>query len=598
MQMIQSSTFRQLILDVSAGLMLAAAGALPLAAQNAPEQVPPRRSAQLTAGFGTNLPLPRDPRLPWSERWWTRIVDSGVKWVRLGQYENSSEKTSWDWVEQHPGEYTVRPEVDEAIRSLSDNGIAIELQLCYGNSLYQGDPATRPRRSEPAPPGVGDEDHPASSIFNGVKSEDEMRGFLNYARFMVNRYKDRIHYWEFWNEPNIGYWQPKVESHEGRAAKGEEYGRALCRVADAVHEADPKSKVIFGGTSEIDAAFALAALSQCPSKIDVMAYHSYPGYGRNEPPETQDALEGADLFRESVLRMPGVRRDIEFWENEWNTIPSWADSSESVQAKYLPRFFLQALSQGVKPFFWEFVPGTDGNEGDGFGLLHGQTFDQMAFTPREAYRAFEVASALFGQAELDPLSDFILEAPARYSDGQLRKFAFRDRQSGKRIYAVWLALVSGPEDNFVPIDAEVQLPNSGIIHPVIVDVRTGQIAPTSWARGRVDTLRVPLKDSVVAVADSSYFDWPTLPETPGALNAKLIGDNVRLSWNNYQSSAEIEIQRSVNWGPWEKVASLADTVTSYTERSFTADHVTYRVRTSSPQGSSGWSNPAWVSHVK
>jgi hypothetical protein len=422
------------------------------AGQSVPQEVPPRRSTQLSEGFGVNLPLPRDPRLPWTRHWWTSISDSGVKWVRLGQYENSSDKTSWDWVEQSPGVYSVRAEVDEAIRSLSDNGVSIELQLCYSNALYEGDPATRPKHVDPAPPGIGDQDKPAPAIFDGLRTEDEVQAFLNYTRFMVDRYKGRIKSWELWNEPNIGYWQPNVESREERAAKGREYGHALCRFADVVHELDPHAKVIFGGTSEIDAPFALTAMSECPSKIDVMAYHTYPGYGGNSPPEEADALADADLFREAVLRLPGVHQNIEFWENEWNVVPAWKNSNESVQARYVPRFFLQDIAEGVKPFIWEFIPGTDGNEHDQFGLLHGETFDKKAFRPREAYHAFEVASALFGQTEVDPMADIFLEPPQRYAQGQLRKYAYRDRDSGKRIYAVWLAVVADPADNFVPTE--------------------------------------------------------------------------------------------------------------------------------------------------
>lgn len=215
-------------------------------AQSSIRQVPVRRSTQLSDGFGMNLPLPREPRLPWSRHWWTSVFDSGVKWVRLGQYENSSDKTSWDWVEQSPGVYNVQPEVDEAVRSLVENGVNIELQLCYGNALYEGEPPSRPKRIDPAPPGVGDQDNPAPAIFHGLKTDDEIQGFLGYTRFMVNRYKDRIKYWEFWNEPNIGYWQPNVESKEQRAAKGREYGRALCQVADVVHQLDPQAKVKIG----------------------------------------------------------------------------------------------------------------------------------------------------------------------------------------------------------------------------------------------------------------------------------------------------------------------------------------------------------------
>ena len=584
----------RIILFGCAVMILGLCQSTPAVDDGVPHQVPPRRSNQLSAGFGMNLPLPRDPRLPWTRHWWTSIFDSGVKWVRIGQYENSSDKTSWDWVEQSPGVYRVRPEVDEAIRSLSDNGVSIELQLCYGNALYQGDPAARSRHVDPTPPGIGDQDEPAPAIFHGLKTEDEIQGFLNYTRFMVTRYKGKIRNWELWNEPNIGYWQPNVEEKEQRAAKGREYGRALCRFADVVHELDPESKVIVGGTSEIDAPFALAALSECPSKIDVMAYHTYPGYGANTPPEEQDALEDAGLFREAVLRTPGVRQDIEFWENEWNTIPGWKNSNESVQARYLPRFVLQALSQRVKPFFWEFIPGTDGNEHDQFGLLHGETFDKNAFQPREAFRAFEVTSALFAPTEVDSAADILLDPPEQFAHGQLRKYAFHDHSSGKRIYAIWLALLSEPADNFVTVEVEVSLPHSGITNPVLIDVRTGRITRLTWLDREKETLKIPLKDSVVAIADSSYLNWQPAPEAPGELAATLRDHEVRLSWQKYGNLSAFEVQRSTDWAPWQKVAELPADHLAYSENEPPGAHITYRVRALGPKDPSAWSNPAWV----
>jgi hypothetical protein len=416
--------------------------------QAVPKEVPPRRSTQLADGFGVNLPLPRETRLPWNEHWWTRIFDSGVKWVRLGQYENSSEKTGWDWVEQKPGEYRVLPEVDEAIRSLLNNGISIEIQLCYSNALYQGPRGSRPKQVDPAPPSIGQDDKPPNPIFKGLSTDDEIQGFLNYTRFMVNHYKGKVRGWELWNEPNIGYWQPDVESHEQLVAKGKQYGKALCRFADTVHETDPESKVIFGGTSSIDSAFVLAAISGCPSKIDVMAYHAYPGYGSNHAPEEVNALVGAESFREKVLRFPGIRKDIEFWENEWNVVPAWKNSNESVQARYIARYYLEAKAHGIQGFVWEFIPGTDGNEGDQFGIMHGHINSTDAFQPRESYHGFEVTSALFGQTERDLTCEVEQNrnpsVPEEYSHGQLRQYCFRDRISGKPIYALWLAVLRCP----------------------------------------------------------------------------------------------------------------------------------------------------------
>ena len=69
---------------------------LPVSAQRRelPARVPPKRSSQVENGFGINSDLPRDPYLPWRRWWWTRMFDAGVSWIRIGQYENSSDYTS------------------------------------------------------------------------------------------------------------------------------------------------------------------------------------------------------------------------------------------------------------------------------------------------------------------------------------------------------------------------------------------------------------------------------------------------------------------------------------------------------------------------
>jgi len=44
-----------------------------------PEKVPPKRTTQIEDGFGINSDLPRDPYIPWSRWWWTRMFDAGFK---------------------------------------------------------------------------------------------------------------------------------------------------------------------------------------------------------------------------------------------------------------------------------------------------------------------------------------------------------------------------------------------------------------------------------------------------------------------------------------------------------------------------------------
>src|SRR5437899_3145374 len=103
-----------------------------------PDHVPPKRSSQIEDGFGINSDLPRDPYLPWNRWWWTRMFDAGFKWIRIGQYENSSDRTSWDWIEQKRGVYSSSQELEDYVDSLLDNGVNIQVQLLYGN------PCTRP----------------------------------------------------------------------------------------------------------------------------------------------------------------------------------------------------------------------------------------------------------------------------------------------------------------------------------------------------------------------------------------------------------------------------------------------------------------------
>src|SRR3974377_1633603 len=109
-----------------------------------PDRVPPKRSSQIEAGFGVNSDLPREPYLPWGRRWWTRMFDAGIGWIRIGQYENSSEPTSWDWVEQKRGVYSIAPEADDYVDSLVENGVKVQVQLMYGNPMYTSLPAKKP----------------------------------------------------------------------------------------------------------------------------------------------------------------------------------------------------------------------------------------------------------------------------------------------------------------------------------------------------------------------------------------------------------------------------------------------------------------------
>jgi len=559
-----------------------------LATAQIPTHVPPKRSSQINAGFGINSDLPRQPYLPWDRWWWTRMFDAGVSWIRIGQYENSSDPTSWDWVEQKRGVFAVAPEVDDYVDSLVENGVKVQVQLMYGNPMYTGPNGHKPDQITPEPGSFHNDDRSINSVFWPPKSPAEIEAFLRYVTWMVNHFKGRIHYYALWNEQDIGYWNPY--------GNPEEYGRLLKAFAPAVHAADPSAKVIYGGLADPVSEWAQRSLDecQCAAQLDIFAYHTYPGYGQNLHPESMDSgaygTDSPTKLRNLVRNYPGIRKDIEFWDDEFNSIPAWKGSDESVQSKYIPRGMIYNLAAGVRTFVWLLTAGVDGNEYDDFGFIHGLRNLPDDFTPRPVYYALQ-------NTNLDP--SIAIEAsdiPPLRGEGhpQFLRYAFRNT-NGKSIVAYWVAAHSVPGGAFAPLTVNFKLSNSGIKNPVLIDVVSGEISTLHWKAGTTDTLdTLPLRDSIFAIADASYFDWPILPEAPSGLRASHSGSAIHLHWDLHGESSKVAIERRTGTGAWQRIATQS-AGTDYNDASAPSNSaVSYRIRALNSAGESAFSNIARV----
>jgi hypothetical protein len=553
---------------------------------------PPNGHAQITDGFGINSDLPREPYLPWDRWWWGRMFDAGVKWIRIGQYENSSDLTSWDYVEQKRGVLAINPLLDEYVDSLRDNGIQIQVQLMYGNPMYTSPSGKLPDSIEPEPGSFHNDDRSLYSVFWAPRTPAQIEAFIRYVRFMVDHFKGKIHYWALWNEEDIGYWNPW--------GNPEEYGHLLKAMAKAVHETDPDAKVIYGGQADPMRDFAKRALDACgcAADIDVFAYHTYPGYGQNFNPESEDygayGPESPAKLRELVRSYPGIRSDIQFWDDEFNSIPSWEGSDESVQTKYIPRMLVYNWAAGVKTFVWLIASGTDGNEYDDFGMIHGLRNVAEDFTPRPVFFSLQNTNALFSDTKFDPSINIDspgIPALRRKSGFPFYAYGFRAK-NGKAVVAYWLGAHSLPGNVFAPFYESLTLENTGIEHPVLIDVVSGEIRPLEWKEGSRNVLEsVPVRDSVLAIADASYFDWNVLPEAPSSLRARRGAGAVTLTWEVHGGNpTQSAVERRIADGSWERIKTLPATTTEFTDSQAGRGEVFYRVRALNDAGESAYSN--------
>jgi len=573
-----------------------------------PSQIPVRHSSQIADGFGSNITLPRSPSVPWNQWWWTRIFDAGIKWARIGQYDSSSDLTSWDWVERRRGVYSLPQEADDAINSLVENGVEIELQLEYGNPLYTSLSGIPPQSIAPAPGSLHTPDRSLYSIFWPPRTPEQIDAFMNYVTWMVRHFRGRVHYYELWNEQDGAYWNPDGSL----LTSAEEYGRLLKRFPAVVHSVDPSAKIVFGGQSSPNSDFARRALEvcQCASEIDVFPYHTYPAKnGRNIPPEQMDDSTHQQytprVFREELRNYHGVRRDVVFWDNEFNAAPDWpgfavtagSPQDESAQAKYVPRGYVYNLAAGVKTFVWELIAATDGgNNFDRFGMIHGRWNRNIDFTPRPVFYTFQNASAVFADTHLDSNIEIgtpVFTGSATRPASPFMAFGFRSA-AGKALVAYWLAADS-LTGNFRPDSATLTIRNSGIERPVLVDITSGAIRRLAWKDAARDILEsIPVTDGVAVVTDASYFDWDQLPEAPSGLEAQAEGGSVHLRWRVHSAVTGYAIveRRDSDQLPWREIARVPADRNAFADPQLPGPSTAYQVRLASRSGKSASSNIA------
>ncbi|MBI9043630.1 MAG: hypothetical protein JEZ06_04045 [Anaerolineaceae bacterium] len=258
------------------------------------------------------------------ERYDLGIYKWGVKRARVAI---TGTEPVVDWIVP---EFSIAPKHDDVFTRMADNGLSIVYMLTFW------DKETFPSNDDvPCP---------------RFKSKEEIENFLEFVRFTVEHFKDRVEYYEIWNEPDVQNLCPKyIES--------EDYIELVRSTVPVIREVYPEAKIVVGSVSKTyypDAYnYLLEVLkSDIMPLVDVVAWH--PMYGESpEDPETADYYYAYPEMVNEIMETAAANGFVGTYhadELSWLTSAVGGSSkaySLVVANKYFSRSALMHLGLGI-----------------------------------------------------------------------------------------------------------------------------------------------------------------------------------------------------------------------------------------------------------
>ncbi len=252
---------------------------------------------------------------------------TGAGWIR--------EEVRWDWI-QHPIGAWDWGFTDEMVQDARSRNLNILGLLGYNNSAQK-----------------------AGTVNFTVPDIGLWKTFVLNT---VYRYKDRIHVWEVWNEPDNPYfWNGSVA----------DYVNLLRETYNTIKSVDPAAVVMNGASSNLDLNWFNQFLDQGGAQYaDILGFHPYP---------SQASIDNGDYQKNDLAHLTAIqaRTGKSWWFTEigWSSASGSGVGSEQAQASYMVRQYVESLDYpglDVRHIFWyDFHDdGTDpGNAENNYGLI-------------------------------------------------------------------------------------------------------------------------------------------------------------------------------------------------------------------------------------
>ena len=321
--------------------------------------------------------------------------------------------------------------------------------------------------------------------------------WLEYVRRVVTRYKDRIRYWEVWNEPNLeGFWHDKPNPAD--------YTKLLKATHATIKQIDPELVVLLGGVSGIPWPY-LEGVYEAGGKdsFDVMNVHPYR---YPSSPEERPLYDDLVRLRRLMEKHGDASKPIWITEVGWPTQRDRRGVSPQRQAEMLARTYLLSLQAGVEVVFWYEFQAPEGkpeyNE-DHFGIVH------RDLSPKPAYTALAVL------ARARPAGSKVLKQAWR--TGEVYHPSWQ-RPDGKTAWALWTA--GEAKDHELKLGGQITEAFDHLGNPLRLAVQSGQvrlsvgqgpvylIGPTELATVQGETDPLPVNAMTFNIRYGAAADGP------------------------------------------------------------------------------------------
>lgn len=223
----------------------------------------------------------------------TLMREAGIEWARAD--------FSWSGIERPQGTWNFE-HLDRVVKNAEEQGIHILPILDYSTSW-------------------------ASPSYKNPEL------WLEYVRRTVTHFKDKIRYWEVWNEQNLrNFW--------GDTPDPEEYAKFLRKTYLTIKEIDPELLVVYGGLAGVPAEFYEKSLQAGAGEFfDVMNIHPYRG-GLVSQQAVKHFKEDIQKFHDLTVRYCGKTKPLWITEMGWATPPVLGQNS---------RYFISGVIEKLFP---------------------------------------------------------------------------------------------------------------------------------------------------------------------------------------------------------------------------------------------------------